>query len=196
MHADPSLTRYTAGSAEPWTVDVLTSLIRGLRSKHVLELGAFHGLTTVELAKAAAPHGGQVVAVELDAGNAAICEQTLRASGLTNVTLVQGDALRFLRELDCDPFDFAFVDDDHTYGHVAAELTALRHRMAPSGLITMHDVVGVFGLAPLVYQHGGIVLPLPLLHAAGGLGIIPMPSYQVFNATGEAVTVSHMGHGL
>ena len=70
------------------------------------------------------------------------------------------------------PFDFAFLDDDHTASHVDREIELLKPRMKKGGLICVHDVMGPFGLGGVVSKYHGFNLDLPKIHAGGGLGII------------------------
>jgi predicted O-methyltransferase YrrM len=180
-----ALADYASGSTEPWSVEILCALVRGLRAQHIVELGAFEGRTTVWLAEAAASVGGRVTAVEYDAERAA--RVAARCQSHTNVTIVQQDALTFLAGQPPCTIDFAFVDDDHAFAHVAAELAALRPLMTLGGCIAVHDVLGRFGLAPLIYREGGLVLALPLLHSAGGLGLITFPPVELSMYDGSHV---------
>lgn len=179
------LTEYTSGSTEPWIVEILVSLIRGIRATSVLELGAFEGKTTGWLAAATT---GTVTAVEGDAPRLALASGSLQ--DCSNIKWVCQDTVAYLQGLPADPtFDFAFVDDDHSYAHVSEELDLLLPRMKRGGIIAMHDVIGSFGLGRLVHKHGGIVLHTPLLHAAGGLGLISVHDPNLRNASGAYVIV-------
>lgn len=173
-----SLADYTSGSTEPWTVDILLALQSALRPKLTLELGSFEGLTTFDLAANAARWGGRVITVEMDASRQAVART--RCASLTNIEWVLDDAEKFLDAYCREPFDFVFVDDDHDKQHVYRELNLLHNwqhwtLMAPGGLIACHDVYGSFGLAEVVTGHHGFNLNLPLLHTAGGLGLIQIP---------------------
>lgn len=182
---DIDLSEYTSGSTEPWIAEILVSLIRGIRATEVLELGAFEGKTTGWLAAATT---GTVTAVEADATRLSKAAGSLQ--DCPNIRWVCGDTIRFLQGKPAEPtFDFAFVDDDHTYAHVSEELDLLLPRMKRGGIIAMHDVLGSFGLSRLVHKHGGIVLHTPLLHAAGGLGLISVHDPNLKNHAGAYVIV-------
>lgn len=154
---------YMAGSTEPWTVSVIQALIELYEPKRILELGTFEGLTTEAILEVAGD--AEVWTVDIED------RRLYRGPG---ANFVEEDAITFLsRPETANAFDFVFVDDDHTREHVEQELGLLIGRvMRPGGLIVMHDVIGPFNLADLVAEHGGIIIDLPLLHAAGGLGII------------------------
>lgn len=185
------LADYTSGSTEPWIVEILVSLVRGIRATSVLELGAFEGKTTGWLASATA---GTVTAVEGDPQRLSLASGSLQDR--TNVRWVCQDTIAYLSSLPADPtWDFVFVDDDHGYAHVAEELDLLLPRMKRGGLIAMHDVIGSFGLSRLVHRHGGIVLHTPLLHAAGGLGLISVHDPNLKSVSGAYVIVSDASVG-
>jgi len=166
------LDQYRSGSTEPWTVELLQALVSALRPKRLLELGSFLGLTTRRLA-AAMGTDAMLVAVEMDADRH---HATLSAfAHMAQVQVMHTEALAYLRSQP-EPFDFVFVDDDHSVQHVAAELDLLLSPSNPlvnlGGLIAVHDVDGPFNLAGVVVRHGGWVLQLPKLHVGGGLGLI------------------------
>lgn len=155
-----NLDAYASGSTEPWTVSVLESLVRIVRPGRLLELGTFEARTTRSLAPLV-PH---VTTVDI--------ERRFEGGLPKNVWFVQADALEFLRRTPDGAFSFAFVDDDHGLEHVRAEVAELRRVVIPGGFIVLHDVIGPFGLEEVVRENDGWIVELPLLHAAGGLGII------------------------
>ena len=172
------LADYQSGSSEPWTVDILLAIQHALRPQLTLELGSYEGMTTKALAENATRWGGRLITVELDPARQAVAQT--RCAGLTNIEWVLADTEQYLRDYAGDRFGFVFVDDDHDKAHVARELNLLHDwqhwtLMAPGGVIACHDVVGAFGLGPVVTAHHGFVLNLPLLHPAGGLGLIQVP---------------------
>lgn len=176
------LAPYRAGSTEPWTVDVLAALIRAKQPKTLLETGTYLGMTTVALAEAM-PGDAAFWTVEQDANR---FDHPIPALLAANVSRVQADALTFLRGWPGPKFDFVFLDDDHGAVHVAAEIDTLvdwtkspsEWLVAPRALIAVHDVLGPFHLGAVVAARKGFILDLPLLHKAGGLGLIQVPDYR------------------
>ncbi len=176
---DP-LAFYRAGSTEPWTVAVLAALVRAKRPYYVLETGTFEGLTTLHLFDAmndyGAEHGAILYTIEQDPVRYAQAGQKFQAverqHAGTAIELLQGDALAFMRNLAPASLDFIFLDDDHSAPHVKEELDEAARVLRPGGICCVHDVLGPFGLDVLVRMCGGIVLDLPRLHAAGGLGVL------------------------
>ncbi len=172
--SDP-LGEWRAGSCEPWTVNILCAFVHALKPQRLLETGTFEAKTTERL-HFDSPEGSQLVSLELDE------KRWLSASQLCldypGVTVLNIDALAYLESYDGPPFNFVFLDDDHGAAHVALELDLLLSRklVAPGGLICVHDVFGPFGLGAVVAARHGFLLDLPKLHAAGGLGLIAVPS--------------------
>lgn len=170
---DP-LAAYRSGSLEPWSADVLCAVLRAKRPSVVIETGTFMGLTTARLVEAALSFSAErecrVYTVEMDEARAQEAWTNLQHCG-ANLTLGHGDAIRFLREFEGEA-DIIFLDDDHTAAHVREEIRLALKILRPGGVIFVHDVVGHFGLGNVVKEYGGVVLDLPRLHAAGGLGII------------------------
>lgn len=183
------LRNYAAGSTEPWTAELVAALARAIDARRIIETGTFEGKTTALIAEACPD--AEIHTVEAHVGRAYDLDAGRLYGRLpSNVKLHLGDALNFLFEWDAGNInisfddetrlstnadvDFIFLDDDHSYNHVAAEVEAAKLLLRPGGLLVMHDVVGAFGLDKAV-PSGGFVLELPLLHAAGGLGIWQKP---------------------
>lgn len=176
MSDDPTpedpLAPYRSGSAEPWVVDVLCSMIRALDATSVLETGTFEAKTTFCLSSAMS--GGLLTTLEMDhdraeAAKACVDRWPYRGVG---VQVIETEALAALSQFHDNSFDFIFVDDHHDAIHVAKEMREVLRILRPGGIACFHDVVGHFGLAQVVIAAGGIVLPFRRLHAAGGLGIV------------------------
>ena len=178
---DDPFAPYRSGSAEPWTVDLLCALIVARQPHIVVETGRFLGLTTRALFAAMRTylpvHGGMLHSVEYDkdrydavvAGRHEWC--VAQTDGL-GCALYHREAVEYLRGCPDDSVDFVFLDDDHDANHVNAELYEVRRILRPGGLCAVHDVIGPFGLDRVVRLHSGIIIDLPRLHAAGGLGLI------------------------
>lgn len=160
---------YRSGSTEPWTIDVLCTLIRALRPQYMLELGSYIGKGTEKMAEAAPD--AKFITVEFDPERVQTTRE--RVERFPNVTVVQGDTIQFLESYYGPRFDFVFVDDDHSHEHVDRELElVLQLTHKGSSMICVHDVIGRHNLRQEVEKHGGWVLRLPLLHLGGGLGIL------------------------
>jgi predicted O-methyltransferase YrrM len=172
---------YRGGSTEPETVGVLCALVAALKPHALIETGTYEGRTTVKLLDAMSTysdeHGAMLITVEhdqdrLDQARDFIYNTPRPEGSRAQFTQIQGDALAFLSTQSDESVDFIFLDDDHTSTHVGHEVREALRCLRPGGVLAMHDVVGPFGLAPIVRSHGGICLPLVRLHSAGGLGLI------------------------
>jgi predicted O-methyltransferase YrrM len=82
-----------------------------------------------------------VVAIEHDAGRAALARENFRRAGLDSViTLREGDALQILPTLT-GPFDFVFLDAEK--GQYADYLRLALPLLRPGGLIVGDDTVSL-----------------------------------------------------
>jgi predicted O-methyltransferase YrrM len=111
-------------------------------SGEVLELGAYHGLSTSIIARALrnSGNGRSLISLELDAP-AALEAQRHTAPWSDIVQIVVGDARESCRHLieQGRRFGFAFVDHSHTYGLVHAACLDLKSLLVPGGFALFHD---------------------------------------------------------
>lgn len=169
---------HVEGQTEPWIVDILVALLKGLQREapNVVELGGFQGHTSLRLGQAMT--SGTLTIAEYDPeapGRAQHVSDRLFAANLPpEVTwrVLQSDALAVIAQCADESLDFVFVDDDHTTPHVQAEIDALIPKMRVGGLICFHDVYGSCDLHHVVERAGGYCLDLPRLGPAGGLGVL------------------------
>jgi len=173
MQAEYESGFYKTGATEPWIAQILYSLIVAKQEPvTILETGGYVGTTSMWLAKAAQEVRGWLHICEIDEDR---CEATrqrlLPFYPYDPIVFHNRDAIEVI---DAFPglFGFVWVDDDHQKEHVAAELAALMPKMAPGGIIAMHDVYGVCDLAGLCRQFGGVALDFPRIGPGGGIGII------------------------
>lgn len=173
---------YAGGSTEPWAVRVLTALIEATNACTVLETGGYLGHTSAAIALTLDAMRGQreLLVIEHDLDRCGKIRGLLNQLSLANVNIgiSHQEALTAIHRLDNNSLDLVFVDDDHTAAHVENEIMALFPKVRRDGLIILHDVCGPeplsdpFGLGAVTRRHGGIVLPLRVLHRAGGIGVI------------------------
>lgn len=176
--SDP-LAAYRAGSLEPWTVDVLCSLVVAMQARVVLETGSFEGMTTMALFNAMKRSGvsGKLITIESDHER---CQKVMELfegnqpldGPIVQVSILEKDALDALRHLHDEAIDFLFLDDDHSAPHVAEEIREAYRVLRPGGICCVHDVIGPFGLGAIVRAAGGFILPFERMHHAGGLGVL------------------------
>jgi predicted O-methyltransferase YrrM len=170
---------YESGCAEPWTTQLVTSLLIASNQRNVLEIGGFTGQTSAWLALALERlGGGTLTVVEIEAERCQLVAQRLNGLGLarTKVVIAHADSLRYIPTLPDKSLGFVWQDGNHTKLHVESEINALWPKVKPKGIICGHDVWGVCDLQTIYRKYGGIALDFPRLGAAGGIGIIALPS--------------------
>lgn len=118
----------------------LSSLLKAMGAKRVLEVGTSNGYSTLWFAEAVG-ESGEVVTLEFDAGRAALARENFAKAGLAErITLIQGDACETLKTLT-GPFDFVFLDAEKPeyaqYLRLAVPLTR------PNGLIVGDDTISL-----------------------------------------------------
>jgi predicted O-methyltransferase YrrM len=97
-------------SIGPDTGTLLNVLIKGARSKTIVELGTSYGHSTVFLAEAARACDGHVVSIDISAAKQRYAHEQLAEAGLDSlVEFVTGDAREVLAAMP-GPFDFVLVD--------------------------------------------------------------------------------------
>lgn len=90
----------------------LYMLIKMIRAKNVLEIGALAGYSTIWMARAL-PDDGKVVTLEISEKHAEESQNNYKKAGLENkITLMFGSALESLDKLQNEKFDFVFIDAD------------------------------------------------------------------------------------
>ena len=166
---DP-LAKYRSGSTEPWTAALICALVAAKQPEVLLETGTYLGLTTAEMIRVL-PAGAVLHTIDNFDSAGVIPDDVLNHP---QVQFHKADAIQWITDYDGPFIDFAFVDDDHLAPHVDEELEILLPKMSDHGLICVHDVIGHFGLSNVVRKYHGYVLDMPLMHLAGGLGLIQL----------------------
>jgi predicted O-methyltransferase YrrM len=97
-------------SIGPDTGTLLNVLIKGARSRTIVELGTSYGHSTVFLAEAARACDGHVVSIDVSAQKQRHAREQLAEAGLDPVVdFVTGDAREVLAAIP-GPFDFVLID--------------------------------------------------------------------------------------
>lgn len=115
---------------------LMHALLVLLGAKRAIETGYDAGVTTEALAMS----GAEVLGVD------DLCEYSevdtnarVRLAGYPNVTLVEDDALAFLKQQPDCSIDFIFVDERHLAEYVKDESEEIRRIMRPGGVAVFHD---------------------------------------------------------
>ena len=84
-------------------------LIKTSGSKNILEIGTGVGYSTIWLALAAKENKGKVLTIDKDSDHSRIAGEYFKSADLKNITVLHGDALVLIQNLD-EKFDFVFID--------------------------------------------------------------------------------------
>ena len=123
---------------EPETGRLLRSLVIALNARAALEIGTAIGYSALWLAQALPP-GGRLISLEIDPARAAIARKNIARAGLSEtVSVIVGDADRFVHKVS-GPFDLIFQDGDkRLYEPLLVTLIAL---LRPGGLLVTDNVL-------------------------------------------------------
>lgn len=135
-HIDAAKRTWTPGSI--WEVEgkTLYALIRALKPETVVELGSWEGCSTTHIATALAVNGsGHLTAVDIDKGAGSNFPPNLSALR----TVVTSDAIMWLAAQPDESIDFLFEDTSHTPDMCAAIISLCQTKLAPGGVLVMHD---------------------------------------------------------
>jgi predicted O-methyltransferase YrrM len=120
------------------------------REPVVIETGTNLGFSTIVLAQALADagRGGTVRTVDIDPDAIAKARDHVDRAGLSaHVEFVTGDSVAFLRGLDVERIDFAFLDGSHEQDDVLAEFDLVRSRVVAAGGKIYFDNTSAGGVA-------------------------------------------------
>ena len=122
----------------PDTGALLHTLARGCGAARILEVGTCLGYSTLWLATALAA-GGTLITMEYDAARAARAREHFTGAGYGDrISVIVGDATRFLHKV-AGPFDLIFQDSDKKlYEPMVDRLVDL---LRPGGLLVADNVL-------------------------------------------------------
>lgn len=100
---------------EPESAEFISIIIRGQRSKNVLEIGTSNGFSTMWFADAIRSTRGKLVSIEIEKSRTILAQSSLTELGLIeNVELLTIDAEDYLAQAGPD-FDIVFLDAERKY---------------------------------------------------------------------------------
>ena len=147
----------------PDTGEFLLLLIRALKAKRVLEIGTSNGYSTLWLAQAVQPLGGQVTTLELAPHKADMARVNFqRTELLAVIDLREGDAQGFIKQQPPASFELIFLDANR--GQYATWWPNLQRILSPGGLVVVDNAVShakeIESLTQLVQQTDGYITSL------------------------------------
>ena len=122
----------------PDTGALLHTLARGCGATRILEIGTCIGYSTLWMATALPAHGS-LITMEYDSARAARARDHFAAAGYADrVSVIVGDAMRFLQKV-AGPFDLIFQDSDkQLYEPMLDRLVEL---LRPGGLLAADNIL-------------------------------------------------------
>ena len=125
-------------ASHPILLRLLQFLIHISRAKHVLEIGAFIGVSAMSMARAL-PADGRLTTIEMFSEFADICRQNFAQNELADrINLLEGDAMEVLPTLSAQTFDFIFLDGNKERYTEYFEL--IDKLLSPQGLIVVDNM--------------------------------------------------------
>jgi predicted O-methyltransferase YrrM len=151
-----ALAQAYAWNSEPSASEFLGEIAFYKRAQTIVELGCFVGWTSAHLALGlkAADCNGKLWCLDYDASFLEAARTNLTRLGLAN-------SVEFVQGLSLDPIvlgtmptaiDLLFIDTSHEYKDTLAELTAYLPRLAPGGLIALHDSISQDGVRRAIFD--------------------------------------------
>lgn len=120
------------------SAEVLENLVILTGAKNILEIGTSAGYSTLYLASGAKFNNGNVYTVELLKEKIDLAKVNFQKSGLGNITLLEGEASKILKNWDYGEIDFVFLDaDKENYGKY---LDLLLPKMKLNSLIVADNI--------------------------------------------------------
>jgi len=145
-----------AWNSEPSVSEFLGELAFYQRANNVVELGCYVGWTSAHIALGlqAAGNGGQLWCLDYDARFLDAARSNLTRLGLNgSVKFVKGLSLESAT-LAALPktIDLLFIDTSHEYRDTLNEIAAYLPKLAPGGLIVLHDSISQDGVRRAVFD--------------------------------------------
>lgn len=129
--------------------DQILALLAQHRPVVCVELGTFLGASAIPVARSIARWGGVLTCVDTWSADIAHagptspwlllgCARNLAAAGVTNIRLMPTATIEAARTWT-EPIDYLYIDADHAYEAVRADLAAWVPHVKPGGLILGDD---------------------------------------------------------
>ncbi|GAB6157232.1 O-methyltransferase [Desulfotomaculum varum] len=124
---------------EPEVGHLLYWLALTKKSTRVLEIGTAIGYSTLWIARAVLPQGGEIITLEINPPRAAAAAYYFKKAGVAHkIKLIQGDAREILFQLS-GPYDFIFLDA--AKGKYLEFLNKCIELLQPGGILVAEDVL-------------------------------------------------------
>ena len=130
-----------AQSPESKELELLHGLVRCWHPHLIMESGAYYGCSTIIMAHALMENGsGSIITCELDAGNIPQLNANLIKYGYPDIVKIYNCSGRALPDISgSNGWHFAFLDSDHSYENISAEMEIYYRGLSHNGLLVLHD---------------------------------------------------------
>ena len=124
----------------------LYGLCRYFKPLHILELGTSAGLSTAYLA--VANPQARIITMEGCSKKANIAQQLFQKHNLNNITVVNADAVNYIKQLKSEDHktDFVFVDADHSYSGTLNFYNLLKNITHQNSVLIFDDIYWSSGM--------------------------------------------------
>jgi len=124
-------------SSEAEVGEFIASLIKLTGAKSVLEVGVFHGITSIQLIEAT-PENGIFIGVDIeDLRNDEAKDNYMEIKA----NFVIGDSKQLSSLIEPQPFDIIFVDSMHHWQHILPEWKEVEKFVDENTIILYHDSI-------------------------------------------------------
>lgn len=122
-----------------WELDLLVGIVRVLKPTRILEVGSYRGGTLWHWLR----NADVVVAVDDAMRNADEWREWAESED-AELHTIQGDSrhttiVEMARDLG--PYDFVFIDGDHSYQAVRSDVDSYGGMLADGGVLALHDIL-------------------------------------------------------
>lgn len=123
--------------------DFVQGLIVARQPKNIVDLGVYHGYSSIAMAAATA---GNVFGIDSFRGdpyagfedNEDACRKNVADSNLANLHIIKGDFQEVSRRWS-SPIDMLHIDGSHDYESVQRDFFSWRHHLADEAIVLLHD---------------------------------------------------------
>ena len=175
---DGSIELAPAAQQVAWEHAQMMRLFDARQPRCILEVGSLTG-GTLRYWIEHTPPGSMVVSVDDQARDSELWHQWALESGV-RLRVIRGDShndLTITQARTYAPYDWVFIDADHTYDGVASDWQFYGGMVKPGGIVALHDIVkrngyGVHRLWRSLQAHGYVTQEIIAQSSWCGIGII------------------------
>ncbi|MDP3883234.1 MAG: O-methyltransferase [Candidatus Staskawiczbacteria bacterium] len=115
---------------------LLVELVKKYKPQNILEIGTLVGYSSILMSQHLSKTG-KITTIEINPKAASIAKENFEKAGTKNVSLVLGDAMKAIQNLD-GPFDFVFLDaeKDEYYNY----LLLIENKLSQKAIVVADNV--------------------------------------------------------